>query len=241
MEKIRTDQPPPPHRLNKQVPRGFEEIIFRCMEKAPEDRHGSTQELVVQLEQYLAATVNQNYRARLLMYLKELEVVTHDETQATLHPAMIGEYMGKVPLLRLRRRTRRAVLAMLAVLVLALPAGAFIYWRFFRELPPRMSVAVQPCTPVPGKEELGYLRVVASPWATVAIDGKQVATTPFDQPLPVEPGVHKVKLSNPYFETIEREVKVERDKVVTLEEILTRSSTPAAGDPPATKPAQGAP
>jgi hypothetical protein len=232
MEKIRTDTPTPPRSVQADIPKIFEEIIYCCMEKTPDDRYGSTQELVVRLEQYLAATVNQNYRARLLMYLKEQEVVSQDETSATLHPALIGEYMGKVPLIKLRRRARRMAVALVLMLLLGLPGGVLLYTKVLFKIPTNPAVQVQPCIPTPGKGAMGFLRVVANPWAAVVVDGRQVATTPFDRPLPLPPGKHKVMLTNPYFETIEREVEVLKDKVVTLEEALRRSGPPP-GDSPA--------
>jgi hypothetical protein len=42
-----------------------------------------------------------------------------------------------------------------------------------------------------------YLRVVAEPWATVFVDGQKIDTTPIARPIPLEAGVHYVRLEHP--------------------------------------------
>jgi serine/threonine-protein kinase len=43
----------------------------------------------------------------------------------------------------------------------------------------------------------GYLRVLATPWAEVWVDGQRVATTPFARGIPLPPGKHYVTLVHP--------------------------------------------
>jgi serine/threonine-protein kinase len=225
MEKIREDTPERPRAVVPQITKPFEEIILRCMEKEADDRFSSTQALVVALEQYLAATVSQNYRARLLLHLKDQQVLSQDETMATLHPALIGEYMGRGRLMRLPRRLRWRLLVFILLLI-AIPIGMVNYWYFFlrsEQLPGNVT----PCIPVASDaQDIGYLRVLAHPWARVEIDGKPRITTPFDRPLPLPAGKHRIRLLNPYFETVAREVKIDKDKVVTITEVLERRRAP---------------
>jgi len=235
MEKIREDSPARPRSVNAEIPKAFESILMRCLEKEPGDRFSSTQELVVALEQYLASTVTQNYRAQLLMYLKDQHVLSQDETMATLHPAMIGDYMGRVSLFRIRRRTRSRLL-WLFVLLLALPAGMVGYWYF--KLRPLLRAVhhttTGPCIPVAVNRDKGFLRVLAHPWARIEVDGKERSTTPRDRPLALKPGTHRVKLVNPYFETVERRVQIKKNEVTSITEVLKRT-TPATPDASATQ------
>jgi serine/threonine-protein kinase len=235
LEKIRTDMPPAPRSLCE-VDKHLEQLVLRCMEKEPADRFGSTQELVVALEQYLAATVNQNYRARIIMFLKEHGVLSEDETQATLHPALIGQYFGRRPLFHVNRRSRTGLLiAGLGVLLLA--GGGFTYLKLWPKGEEQVTERVRRCEPTVVETETGFLRVTASPWARVEVDGKVLATTPFDRPVPLKPGPHLVRLTNPYFETAEREVHIVANQVLDLSVPLTRAprateAKPDSGDRP---------
>ena len=236
MDKIREDQPERPRAVMPHIPREFEQIILRCLEKDASDRFSSTQELVVALEQNLAATVNQNYRARLLVYLKDRQILSQDETMATLHPALIGEYLGRIPLMKLRRRARTRIMAAAAAL-LAIIIGVAGYWWLARRPDPLAHATVDPCKPGGAAVEgLGFLRVLAHPWAQVEVDGKPRVTTPFHHPIPLSPGRHRVRLLNPYFETVDREISVEKDKVATITEVLKRRAsapeTPFSGGGP---------
>ena len=43
----------------------------------------------------------------------------------------------------------------------------------------------------------GYLRVLATPWAEVWVDGQRVDVTPFARGIPLSPGTHYVTLVHP--------------------------------------------
>lgn len=227
MQKIRNDHPPPARSLVAGLDRDFDRIIQRCMQKAPEDRFGSTQELVITLEQYLAARVNQNYRARLLLFLKEQGIFSDDETRATLHPALIGDYLGRRPKLRIRKRARWP-LAVLALLITVGALGVVVRTELRKKalgkLPRQTSAAA--CVE-PRASEVGYLRVLAHPWARVEVDGKIERMTPFDAPIALTPGKHVVRLTNTYCEPLEEEVLIVSKKTTTMTRALRRSGTPA--------------
>jgi hypothetical protein len=197
------------------------------MEKSPQDRYGSTQELIVHLEQYLAVTVKQNYRARLLMYLQTEGLISADETQATLDPAMIGESLGRVPLVRIKRRSRW-IITLLLLIILSCPLLGFITWKLITPDARGQSLKIRHCVPI-RKQGTGHLKVSAHPWARVEINGKVSGTTPFDQPLPLLPGKYRIRLLNPYFETVEREVTISRNKVYNLTAVLKQRDEGASG------------
>jgi serine/threonine-protein kinase len=222
MQKIRNETPPTPRSLNPQINKELERIVLRCMQKLPEDRYATTQELVIALEQYLASHVNQNYRARLLMWLQEQGVFSNDQTSATLHPALIGDYLGKVPKLRIRSRARWP-LALAAMAITIGAAGTIAVSELRSRDREARGLATQACAPK-AVVEPGLLRVLAHPWAHVEIDGKQLRTTPIDAPIPLPPGKHIVRLVNPFFEPFETEVEITSKKVTSLIRALRRTA-----------------
>jgi len=227
MQKIRNDTPPPPRALNPKIDRDLDRIIQRLMAKLPDDRFASTQDLVIALEQYLASQVNQNYRARLLVYLKEQCIFSDDETKATLHPALIGDYLGRRTRLRIRRRARWP-LALLALAVTLSAVGVIVHSEVRR----RRQLRIPPPACVAQKvAEEGFLRVLAHPWAHVEVDGKPERTTPFETPIPLKPGKHLVRLTNPFCESVEEEISITGKKVTVITHALRRSNlAPAATD-----------
>jgi serine/threonine-protein kinase len=66
-------------------------------------------------------------------------------------------------------------------------------------------------------ERAGSLLVVADPWAEVYVDGQHVATTPTARPISLPPGRHFLKLSNPYFQHVDREIRVRPGELSRLE------------------------
>ncbi|HOU93315.1 MAG TPA: PEGA domain-containing protein, partial [Polyangiaceae bacterium] len=83
--------------------------------------------------------------------------------------------------------------------------------------------------------ERGYLRVLANPWANVVIDGQQVETTPFAQPIPLAVGTHHVRLEHPSAPPERRAIRVSSGETVTLDvtmAIPASAYAPAAPPPP---------
>lgn len=229
LEKIRSYTPPAPRSINPLVSKDLERIILRCMEKDPEDRFSSTQELVVTLEHYLAVHVNQNYRAQMVLYLQQMGVLTEQDAKSTLHPALIGKIKGKTTPIRFHRKPPWHLLMAL------MTAASLITLGIILASPDRSSKPAPPplCPPVsrPLKSPDGHLRVVAHPWAQVEIDGKVAAVTPISKPLALPPGKHQVRLINPYFMTEERQVLIKPEEVFQLAVVLKRSVDKAGKEP----------
>ncbi|MBL7044814.1 MAG: protein kinase [Pirellulaceae bacterium] len=53
LSQIQNDEPPPPRRLNDQVPRDLETICLKCLEKEPRNRYPTGQDLHDDLRRYL--------------------------------------------------------------------------------------------------------------------------------------------------------------------------------------------
>ncbi len=69
--------------------------------------------------------------------------------------------------------------------------------------------------------EAGRLTVSAEPWAHVHVDGVHVLTTPAAQSIPLKPGRHYIKYTNPYFEPVEHVVTIEAGATVHDRATLT--------------------
>src|SRR5690606_4465411 len=84
MQKIRLDRFVSPRKLKPWVPRQFERIMARCMEKMPANRYPTTQALIDDLMEFLAPRVTINYSARLVMYLRDVGLISDEEADNIL-------------------------------------------------------------------------------------------------------------------------------------------------------------
>lgn len=76
-----------------------------------------------------------------------------------------------------------------------------------------MSGAPLPLVP----DNAAFLRVLATPWAEVWVDGQMVEVTPFAKPIPIAAGVHYVTLKHPAADSIERKIEPKKNETVTLD------------------------
>ena len=216
MAKIRLEKYLPPRKLNPLVPRELEGILARCMEKKKENRYRSTQDLVLALERFISRRVEINYHARLVLYLREKGIISQEEADAQLHPAIAGGYRqpaldGKLlsPNLRRLAATQLGILAAMSLGV------AFVHASQLGTPPPMVA-------PLPPAPPPGFLRVLAEPWAEVWVDDKLVDTTPFARSLSVPEGAHHVTLKNPFYKAIEKDVEIRRGETSLLRASLVR-------------------
>ena len=217
MHKIRLEKYPSPRKLNPEIPRELERIMGRCMEKLPRDRWRSTQDLVLALERFLSRRVEMNYHARVVLFLKNQGVISPEEAEVYLNPAL-GSSSGAAvaPTHAMARALVRRVATAQAVILgaVALTVGLIHLAPVGANPDPNFGLLSPP-------KPKGYLRVVANPWAYVIIDGEQKAVTPFAEPLEVAAGRHRIVLKNDYFPDITREIDVPegtRETAVPLRE-----------------------
>ena len=220
MHKIRLEKYPSPRKINPDIPRELERIMGKCMAKMPRDRYRSTQDLVLALERFISRRVDMNYHARLVLFLRNAGVMSEEEAEGYLHPAVVGyakpESVAQGGDMTLRRVTRSSGIALglsafLILLIHLLPIGA-------DARPPQALVITNPLPPAPQ----GYLRVVANPWADVWVDGKKIETTPVARRLSVPAGMHKIEFKNPFYQTETREITVLREETTHLRVDLKR-------------------
>jgi serine/threonine-protein kinase len=225
MQKIRLDRYEPPKKMGVEVPRKLERIMGRCLQKMPANRYPTTQALIDDLTEFLAPRVPMSHNARLVMFLNEIGVMTGDQTDEVLSAVAPR-------VLRSGRRDSGFLLSVAkwqaAALLALILSGLTVQAASGRWSGPSVGEAPTVLNPA----EAGYLTVSADPWAHVQVDGQQVLTTPAARWIPLKPGRHYVKYTNPYFAPVEHEVVVEAGSTVHDRATLAEPITVA--DPEAT-------
>ena len=216
MQKIRLDRYVAPRKLN---PRGaarsssasWRAAWRRCRRTAIR----RTQALIDDLMEFLAPRVPINHNARLVMYLREVGVITDEEADEILEAA--GSRAAKK-----RDNDRRWCvtlrLAMSAMLVGITVTGGVIQSlggaaRARHDEQESMAGVLTPA-------RAGFLQLVVDPWAEVHVDGQLLTVTPTAERFMLSPGRHFVRLSHPQFQTVTREVEIERGKIERLKVTL---------------------
>ncbi|MGE0787843.1 MAG: serine/threonine protein kinase [Sandaracinaceae bacterium] len=213
MQKIRLDRYTSPRKVNPKVPRALEHIMGRCMEKMPANRYPTTQALIDDLMDFLSARVPINHNARVVMYLRELGVVSEDEADEIL--------AASTP-----NRTRRggddgpstwvtwAINVLLFLLIVG--AGGGIQAAAGNLTSDGESFpSNEPRLPLP--ENPGYARFVVQPWAEVVIDGQLVLTTPSARTVPLAAGRHWLELRNSFLPEYSRRIEIQPGETLFLE------------------------
>ncbi len=203
MHKIRLEKYTSPRKLNPDIPRELERIMAKCMNKLPRDRWRSAQDLVMALERFLAKHVEMNYHARIVLFLKNQNIITKLEADEYLNPALGGPGASVLSQQNLvaRQVVRRGFLFQAAVaLVLAFIVGLIHVAPVGKKLQAQPLIEPPPLT--------GYVRFVAHPWGNLAIDGEELATSPVADPLEVTAGEHEVVITNDYYQPVRKTVVV---------------------------------
>ena len=213
MQKIRLDRYTSPRKLNTIVPRQLERILARCMEKMPANRYPTTQALIDDLMEFLASRVPMNYSARLVMYLRDVGILTDEEADGILETG--------APRTAQRRQTDRSLFRHVSIVNGILLAGMLVGGSVIQASAGRLATESDEFIAETGEpvvpERAGYLRVIVDPWAEVLIDGQEVVTTPTAQRIPLTPGRHFVKFRNPYYVEEDREIRVLTEQTQVLE------------------------
>ena len=198
MQKIRLDRYASPRKLNPKVPRSLERIMARCMEKMPANRYPTTQGLIDDLMDFLSSRVPINHNARVVMYLRDVGVVTEDEADEILAASTPNRSRRQAG----DRSSMGGVWAFNTLLFLGvLGAGGGIQYSAGRLFNDTDASGAEVEAPV-SLEDAGYVRFVVEPWAHVAIEGERVLTTPSARAIPLAPGSYHVEFSNDFHAAI---------------------------------------
>lgn len=201
MNMIRLEPHTPARKLNSEIPRELERIIDKCLQKDPKARWRSGQDLVMALERFLAKHVEMNYHTRLVLFLKNQDVLTQLEADEYLDPKMLA--MGNPlsqPKVQARRLMRRALVVQSSILGIVALMVALIHLAPVGADVPAIVMQTNP--------EFGFVRIVSNPWAEIYIDGKEQGVTPVAAPIRLEVGPHKVELRNQFHESHTETIEV---------------------------------
>jgi serine/threonine-protein kinase len=237
MQKIRLDRFVSPRKLNHKVPRQLERILARCMEKMPANRYPTTQALIDDLMEFLAPRVPINYSARMVMYLRDVGLLT-DEEADTILEAGAPRNVRRGPLDRSLLRHVAGMQGLLFAVALVGGLGIQRVHGRLSEGADEFAAEDRPVLP----DRAGFLRVVAHPWAHVSVDGQRVLTTPSARRIPLRPGRHFLKFENPYYQPVDREVRIREGETEVLDVTMSRrGSQPTTADASAATNAGGQP
>jgi len=202
MHKIRLERHERARKLNPEIPRDLENIIDKCLQKAPRERWRSSQSLVMALERFLTKHVEMNYHARLVLFLREQDIITQLEADEYLNPALGGPGASALAQTNLaaKRDMRRSLVIQGAIFGVTALMIAIIH------LAP-LGAKTQPA-PTVSLTERGYVRVVVHPWGRVLLDGKEVGVTPIARPFEVTAGRHELTIENDFFAPYEQTITV---------------------------------
>ena len=64
---------------------------------------------------------------------------------------------------------------------------------------------------------VGYLKIIVNPWAKIYVDGKPMGSSPPLDNLELKPGTYKIKIENPAYRAVTKEVKINAGASTTLQ------------------------
>lgn len=212
-QRLRREPPVALSERTSRVPRSVSRLVMRLLEKSPSERTASASELIDHLR-------------------REFRTLTRDDPASVIRRAM-GQDVDR-PMRVEGVRASKPKPALTATLGIAGQAIVFVVFAvgvFAIEggssARSREGRTARPLELSPDKR--GGLRVLATPWAYVLVDGHQVETTPFARPVPLSPGRHRVTLKHPEATSVEREIDIIPNETVTLDITMPIGGTTDAG------------
>jgi serine/threonine-protein kinase len=207
--RIRRDPAIPLHRRAADVPRALERVVMRAIEKLPVDRFASAEALAAQLDEFVEARTGAR-PAKLAA-----QVLEHAGLAAT--GASSAEIETRAP----RMSVRPTIAGLVALCIVAMGGGAAIQASASHDgqLAGDRPLELLPAGP-------GYLRVLATPWAEVWIDGQRIDVTPFARAIPLTPGTHWVTLVHPNAPAEKRMVGIVASETRTLDVVMSVKAPP---------------
>jgi hypothetical protein len=206
--RIRRDPAIPLRRRAPDVPPALERIVLRAIEKLPADRFPSAEALAEALDTFLSQRSEQRFDRLVVGALEHAGLVTSPP----------GEARKKTK--RKARAVKWATVGLALAGTAALGGGAWLLASVRRD---ERSLGARRLELAPAAP--GYLRVLATPWAEVWIDGQRVDVTPFARAIVLAQGTHSVALVHPNAPVEKRSVLVATGETRTLDVVM------AVGEP----------
>ena len=214
-QRIRRDAPAHLRERAPHVPRSVERIVMRLLEKAPSERYANASDVLERLQRELRGFTRDDPASVIRSTLVETGFATGEKRTEGAGASSLRHPLDAP------RVIAGHVLILIAFIVgvLAIEGGSLARGS--------METATRSLELVRG--EGGGLRVLATPWAHVRVDGLEVETTPFARPIPLAPGKHWITLTHPDAPPVEREVTVATGEVVTLDVTMSVGTLEDAG------------
>jgi len=215
-QRIRRDPPTPLRVRAPDVPRALERIVMRSLAKLPGDRFTSTLAVADALDDFVRARIRGPRKSLVTRALVKAQLVEDSFDQSIA--AVLEE----------RRAPLRPVILGFAVLSLLVAIGGAAIQLTRGGEHKEVATGGAPLELVPQRS--GFLRVVATPWAEVWVDGQRIDVTPFARPIPLSPAVHYVTLLHPNAPAEKRSVKIISGEVVLLEATMNVAGAVTSDD-----------
>jgi hypothetical protein len=186
--------------------------VMRCLEKLPSDRFASADEVADRLEGYVRSRTSDKPSA---IALRTLVVAGLVEGEAGTGRLQIED----------KRHPLGGVLVGFAAIALVFAiGGAFLQWGA-RGARAAAQAGSKPLELVPASA--GGLRVLATPWAEVAVDGQPIDVTPIAHPIPLAAGPHFVILTHPNALPEKRAITITAGETMTLDVAMKMGTSDA--------------
>jgi len=239
--KVLNHTPSPLHKVRKDIPEWFSDLVRQLLAKEPEQRLESAR-IVAEHPVLKESAASQEAFAKFLKNPQEYRASTIPATDAVNSARP--------------RRWHKAMFPAIAALFLALLFGMYLWHtpktdktlvpgsrdslvsdtipvaeqatppdtqKVNTHLPPQGKNSHSVRTPFPKvkkqkspEKQSGHLFVVCTPWAKVYVDGTYRETTPLTAPLSLTPGEHRLELRNPNFSPVRRTVHIRPGHIDTL-------------------------
>jgi serine/threonine-protein kinase len=218
--RIRRDPAIPLHRRAPDVPHALERVVMRAIEKLPADRFQTAAALAEQLEELTEARTDLPGERLVVQALEHAGLVAVSEASSTAAPRASK-----------RASVRRAIAGLAVLGAVAVGGGIALQTTTTRV---GRAAGAKPLELVPASP--GALRVLATPWAEVWVDGQRVDVTPFARGIPLPAGTHYVTLVHPNAPVEKRTVEVVAAETRTLDVVMAVSVLAPSDDAGAREP-----
>lgn len=186
LQRILNDPFQPPRRLYPDIPWRLQRIVKKCLKKEQGKRYQSTERLRRDLEDYVAKHVRINYNGRVVIYLRNRELISDSEAKTYVREEELQSSQSRI--------TDTATINPMSVVYKPLAAANFVALLLIGAWAAMIGWLQLGA-------DFGYLHVNALPWAEIYVDGNLYDVTPFSKPISLLPGHHEIEFRNQYYQS----------------------------------------